>query len=101
MFILYSVAETVAGERDKQHSEMGNSKAYSALVQAQRSHLQSLSTRSLFWVAFIQCKLPGLKISLHKQSQPSPFPEQLEFLPKKLSKQDYKNETDKQCLECG
>ena len=32
-------------------------------------------------------------------SSPPPFPEQTVFLPKKLSKQDYKNETDKQCLK--
>ena len=46
--------------------------------------------RSLFWVAFIQHRLPGLKVFPCKQSQPSPFLEQTEFLPKELSKQDYK-----------
>ena len=51
------VAETVAAERDKQHPEMWNSQVYSAPVQAQRSRLQRLSTRSLFWVAFIQYRL--------------------------------------------
>ena len=30
-----------------------------------------------------------------------PFPEQTEFLPKELGKQDYKSKTDKQCLEHG
>ena len=33
--------------------------------------------------------------------RPSPFPKQTEFLPKKLSKQDYKSKADKQCLEQG
>ena len=46
--------------RDQWHSEMRNSQIYSALVQAQRSRLQRLSTRSLFWVAFTQHRLPGL-----------------------------------------
>ena len=65
----YYVAETtktVATEGDKQHSEIWKSKVYSAPVRAQRSHLQSLSTRSLFSVTFIHykvlifpCKHPG------------------------------------------
>ena len=67
----------VAAERDKWHSEMQNSKVYLAPVQAQRGHLHSLSTRPLFWVTFIQYRLPGLKISPHKQPQHHPpFPEQ-------------------------
>ena len=59
-------AKTVAMEGDKQHSEIWKSKVYSAPVRAQRSHLQSLSTRSLFSVTFIHykvlifpCKHPG------------------------------------------
>ena len=59
-------AKTVATEGDKQHSEIWKSKVYSAPVRAQRSHLQSLSTRSLFSVTFIHykvlifpCKHPG------------------------------------------
>ena len=59
-------AKTVAVEGDKQHSEIWKSKVYSAPVRAQRSHLQSLSTRSLFSVTFIHykvlifpCKHPG------------------------------------------
>ena len=47
------VADTVAAERDKRHLEMQDSQVYSAPVQAQRSRLQSMSTRSLYWVAFI------------------------------------------------
>ena len=56
----------MATEGDKQHSEIWKSKVYSAPVQAQRSHLQSLSTRSLLSVTFIHyqvlifpCKHPG------------------------------------------
>ena len=87
-------AKTVAMEGDKQHSEIQKSKVYSAPVRAQRSHLQSLSTRSLFSVTFIHykvlifpCKHPG----------PPPIPKQTVFLPKKLSKQGYRSGTDKQC----
>ena len=87
-------AKTVATEGDKQHSEIWKSKVYSALVWAQRSHLQSLSTRSLFSVTIIHykvlifpCKHPG----------PPPIPKQTVFLPKKLSKQGYRRRTDKQC----
>ena len=90
-----NVAETVAAERDKRHSERRNSQVYSAPVWAQRSHLQSLSTRS-----FIQYRLLGLVFPA-QVAWPTAFPEQTVFLPKKLSKQDYKSETDKQCLEHG
>ena len=93
-----NVAETVSVEGDKQHSEMWNSQVYSALLPAQQSRLQSLSTSSLFWVAFIQYRLLGL-VFPPQAAWPSPFPEQTVFLPKKLSKQDYKNQTDKQGLE--
>ena len=48
--------------------------------------------------AFVEHRLPGFK-SVPEQAVPLlPFPEQTEFLPKKLSKQDYKSKTDKQCL---
>ena len=76
--------KTVAVEGDKQHSEIWKSKVYLAPVRAQRSHLQSLSTRSLFWVTFIQYRLPSLKVFPRKQPLPSPFLAQTEFLPKKL-----------------
>ena len=88
-----NVAETLATERDKQLSEMQNSWLYSASMQSQRSHLHSLSIKSFFWVYFIQCRLPGLVFPM--QEAFPPFPEQRVFLPNKLSKQDYKNETDK------
>ena len=54
-----NVIETMATERDKWHSKMQSSKVYSALVQAQRSHLQKLSALALFWVSFIQGKFPS------------------------------------------
>lgn len=64
--IVAEITNTVAKEGDKQHSEIWKSKVYSAPVRAQRSHLQSLSTRSLFSVTFIHykvlifpCKHPG------------------------------------------
>lgn len=53
------VIETVAKARDKQNSEMWNSKVYSALVQAQQSCLPRLSTWALFWVSFIWRRLMG------------------------------------------
>ena len=44
-----------------------------------------------FQVWFLLRKQPG--------TPPTPrFPKQTVFLPKKLSKQDYKKETDEQCL---
>lgn len=43
-----NVTETVATQRDKQHPKMQSSKVYSALVQAQWSHLQKLSALALF-----------------------------------------------------
>lgn len=89
-------AKTVAMEGDKQHSEIWKSRVYSAPVRAQRSHLQSLSTRSLFSATFIQYRVLFFSC---KQPQTSPFPEQRVLLPKKLSKQDYRSKTDKQCLE--
>ena len=95
--VLCHVAKIMAVERDKWHSEMWNSQVYSAPVQAHRSHLQSLSTRSLLWVDFIQYRLLGL-IFTAQAARPSTFPEQTKFLPRKLSKQDYKSETEKQCL---
>ena len=69
----------------KWHLEMWNSQVYSAWVWAQRSRLQSLSTRSLFPVAFIQYRLLGLVFPV-QAAQPSPFQEQTAFLPKTLSK---------------
>ena len=77
-------AKTVATEGDKQHSEIWKSKVYSALVWAQGSHLQSLSTRSSFSATFIHYKVLILPC---KQTGHPPFPRQTVFLPKKLSKQ--------------
>ena len=64
--IVVETAKTVAVEWEKQHLEIWKSKVYSVPVWAQRSHLQSLSTRSLFSVTFIHykvlifpCKHPG------------------------------------------
>lgn len=73
----------MAEEGDKPHSEMWKSKVYSALVRAQRSHLQSLSTRSLFSANFIEYMVLFFPC---KQPQTSTVPEQTVFLPKKLSK---------------
>ena len=86
--------KTVAVEGDKQHSEIWKSKVYSAPVWAQRSHLQSLSTRSLFSVTFIHYKV---LIFPCKHPRPPPIPRQTVFLPKKLSKQVYRSRTDQQC----
>ena len=69
-----SFAETVVEQGDKWHSEMWYSQVYSALVLAQRSHVQSLSTRPLFWVAFIQYRLLGLVFPPCKQPGPGPTP---------------------------
>ena len=68
-----TVAETVASERDKWHSEMWNSQVYSVSLWAQRRRLQSLSPRSVFWVAFIQYRLPSL-VFPEQAARPSPFP---------------------------
>ena len=76
-----AVAETMAAERDKRHLEMRNSQVYSAPVWAQRSRLQSLSTRSLFWVTFIQYRPLGLKVFQLKQSWPSPPLSQADRVP--------------------
>ena len=51
--------ETMASQRDRWHSKMQNSRVYSALVRVQWSHLQRLSTPTLFWVSFINDKLPA------------------------------------------
>ena len=51
--------ETMASERDRWNSKMQNNRVYSALVRAQWSHLQRLSTLTLFWVFFINSKLPA------------------------------------------
>ena len=63
--------KTVATEGDKQHSEIWKSKVYSAPVWAQRSHLQSLSTRSLFSVTFIHYKVLIFPCK-HPRPPPSP-----------------------------
>ena len=60
--------ETMASERDRWHSKMQTNRVYSALVRAQWSHLQRLSTPTLFWVSFINDIFP-LK---HLRSLPSP-----------------------------
>ena len=53
---------------------------YSAPVRAQRSHLQRLSARTLFWVSFIQHRPPGLKDFSFKQLR-YPLLGQLRFQP--------------------
>lgn len=54
------VIETVVAERDKWQLEMQKNRVYSALVQAQWSCLQMLSTQTLLWASFIQHRLSGL-----------------------------------------
>ena len=53
-----NIIETIVSERHKNHSEIQNSRVYSALVQAQQSHLQRLGAPALFWVSFLHRKLP-------------------------------------------
>ena len=62
------VIETMVKERDKWHSKMQNSRGFSAPVPALWSHLQRLSTLTLFWISFINDIFP-LK---HLGSLPSP-----------------------------
>ena len=62
-----------SGKRQAALGDVIYSKVYSAPVRAQRSHLQSLSTRSLFWVAFQQYRLQGLKVSHASSLGPPPF----------------------------
>ena len=52
-----TVVESTVLERDKQHLKMQNSSVYSALVRAQWSLLQKLSTQALIWVSLIHHKL--------------------------------------------
>ena len=82
-------AKTVA-EGDKRHSEIWKSKVYSAPVWVQRSHLQSLSIRSLVSATFLHYKV---LIFSCKHPGPPPFPKQTVFLPKKLSKKGYRSGT--------
>ena len=93
-----SVAETaeiMAAEGDKWHSEMQKSQVLSTLVQAQRSHLQSLRFRSLFSANFIPYKALLFPC---KQPEPPPFLSRHCYCLKK-TEQGYRSETDKQCLE--
>lgn len=64
-----TVVESTALERDKQHLKMQNSRVYSALVRAQWSLLQKLSTQALVWVSFIHHELPA------QTAQIPPFPQ--------------------------
>lgn len=86
-------------QRDKQRPEMQVGQVYPAPVRARRCCLQSPSARPLCWGAHMQHGLGGPKVFLCEQ--PPPFPQQTELLPKKLSRQDYRRETDTQCLGYG
>ena len=58
---------------------MQNNRVYSALVQAQWRLLQRLRAQALFWVFYIQHRLPCLQ-DFPAQAAQIPFPRQLRFL---------------------